>query len=90
MPKSDVRPTPALSHNVSVSPVTFYQEKEIDRVLQSISQSLIAQSSEYPLVKPAGFHWDFFILGITTMIAGIFGIPAPNGQSSHHHPAQRD
>ncbi|KAE8541266.1 hypothetical protein D1P53_002623 [Cryptococcus gattii VGV] len=41
--------------------------------------SLIAQGSEYPLKKPAAFHWDFFILGITTFIAGLLGIPAPNG-----------
>ena len=42
-------------------------------------QSLIAQGSEYPLKKPAAFHWDFFLLGCTTLIAGIFGVPAPNG-----------
>ncbi|OCF78485.1 anion transporter [Kwoniella mangroviensis CBS 8886] len=41
--------------------------------------SLIAQGSEYPLRKPSGFHWDFFLLGITTFIAGLLGIPAPNG-----------
>nr|XP_031860208.1 uncharacterized protein CI109_004340 [Kwoniella shandongensis]KAA5527280.1 hypothetical protein CI109_004340 [Kwoniella shandongensis] len=41
--------------------------------------SLIAQGSEYPLRKPGGFHWDFFLLGITTFIAGLLGIPAPNG-----------
>lgn len=41
--------------------------------------SLIAQGSEYPLSKPPGFHWDFFLLGITTFIAGLLGIPAPNG-----------
>ncbi|KAJ9100093.1 hypothetical protein QFC19_005773 [Naganishia cerealis] len=41
--------------------------------------SLIAQGSEFPLRKPPGFHWDFFLLGITTFIAGLLGIPAPNG-----------
>ena len=45
----------------------------------SFRQSLIAQGSEYPLKKPAGFHWDFFLLGCTTFIAGLLGIPAPNG-----------
>jgi uncharacterized membrane protein len=40
---------------------------------------LIAQGSEFPLRKPPGFHWDFFLLGITTFIAGLLGIPAPNG-----------
>ena len=41
--------------------------------------SLMCQSKEYPLKKPSGFHWDFALLGITTGIAGIIGIPAPNG-----------
>lgn len=41
--------------------------------------SLICQGSEFPLKKPAGFHWDIFLLGITTGISGILGIPAPNG-----------
>ncbi|KAI9843592.1 MAG: hypothetical protein M1838_002541 [Thelocarpon superellum] len=41
--------------------------------------SLIAQGTEFPLRKPAGFHWDLFLLGLTTGVAGILGIPAPNG-----------
>ncbi|KAK0383424.1 hypothetical protein NLU13_9335 [Sarocladium strictum] len=41
--------------------------------------SLIAQGSEYPLRKPAGFHWDIFLLGLTTGISGILGLPYPNG-----------
>ncbi|KAK5993397.1 Putative transporter [Cladobotryum mycophilum] len=41
--------------------------------------SLIAQGSEFPLRKPAGFHWDLFLLGITTGVAGILGLPFPNG-----------
>ena len=40
---------------------------------------MIAQGSEYPLRKPPGFHYDFFLLGITTFIAGLLGLPAPNG-----------
>lgn len=39
----------------------------------------MAQGSEFPLRKPPGFHWDFFLLGITTFIAGLLGFPAPNG-----------
>jgi hypothetical protein len=31
------------------------------------------------LKKPAGFHWDFALLGATCFIAGIVGIPLPNG-----------
>ncbi|KAL0960869.1 hypothetical protein HGRIS_005884 [Hohenbuehelia grisea] len=41
--------------------------------------SLMAQGSEFPLRKPPGFHYDFFLLGITTFIAGLIGLPAPNG-----------
>lgn len=29
--------------------------------------------------KPGGFHWDFFLLGVTTFISSIFFIPFPNG-----------
>ncbi|ODV93570.1 hypothetical protein PACTADRAFT_4474 [Pachysolen tannophilus NRRL Y-2460] len=41
--------------------------------------SLMCQGSEFPLKKPASFHWDFCLLGLTTGISGILGIPAPNG-----------
>ena len=41
--------------------------------------SLTAQAKQFPLKKPAGFHWDFFLLGCTCFIAGIIGIPLPNG-----------
>ncbi|KAI0330812.1 anion exchanging protein [Cubamyces sp. BRFM 1775] len=41
--------------------------------------SLMAQGTEFPLRKPPGFHYDFFLLGVTTFIAGLLGIPAPNG-----------
>ncbi|RDX46551.1 anion exchanging protein [Lentinus brumalis] len=41
--------------------------------------SLMAQGTDFPLRKPPGFHYDFFLLGITTFIAGLLGIPAPNG-----------
>ncbi|KAG1822625.1 HCO3 transporter family-domain-containing protein [Suillus subaureus] len=41
--------------------------------------SLIAQGSQFPLRKPPGFHYDFFLLGITTFMAGLIGVPAPNG-----------
>lgn len=39
----------------------------------------MAQGSEFPLRKPPGFHYDFFLLGITTFFAGLLGLPAPNG-----------
>lgn len=41
--------------------------------------SLTAQAKQFPLKKPAGFHWDFFLLGCTCFISGIIGIPLPNG-----------
>ncbi|CAA7261455.1 unnamed protein product [Cyclocybe aegerita] len=41
--------------------------------------ALMAQGSEFPLRKPPGFHYDFFLLGVTTFIAGLLGLPAPNG-----------
>ncbi len=41
--------------------------------------SVMAQARNYPVKKPAGFHWDFFLLGITTLISGFLGLPAPNG-----------
>ncbi len=41
--------------------------------------SITAQAKHFPLKKPGGFHWDFFLLGITTFISGILFIPLPNG-----------
>ncbi|KAM0750331.1 hypothetical protein T439DRAFT_381031 [Meredithblackwellia eburnea MCA 4105] len=41
--------------------------------------SLMAQSRGFPVKRPAGFHWDFFLLGCTTFVSGILGLPAPNG-----------
>ncbi|KAK2751903.1 hypothetical protein FQN55_008645 [Onygenales sp. PD_40] len=41
--------------------------------------SLTAQARQFPLKKPGGFHWDFFLLGCTTFVAGILGLPMPNG-----------
>lgn len=41
--------------------------------------SLTAQAKQFPLKKPAGFHWDFFLLGCTSFIGGIIAIPLPNG-----------
>ncbi|KAH8707614.1 HCO3 transporter family-domain-containing protein [Phaeosphaeriaceae sp. PMI808] len=41
--------------------------------------SLTAQARQFPLKKPAGFHWDFFLLGCTCLVGGIIGLPLPNG-----------
>lgn len=40
---------------------------------------MTAQARHFPLKKPGGFHWDFFLLGCTSFIAGIIDIPLPNG-----------
>lgn len=47
--------------------------------LSPLVSSLIAQGTEFPLRKPAGFHWDLWLLGLTTFVAGLLGIPFPNG-----------
>lgn len=39
----------------------------------------MAHSKAFPVSRPAGFHFDFFLLGIMTFISGILGLPAPNG-----------
>lgn len=41
--------------------------------------SLMCLLKEFPLKKPASFHWDFMLLGITTGLSGILGLPPPNG-----------
>lgn len=41
--------------------------------------SLTAQARGFPLKKPAGFHWDFFLLGWTCLVAGFLDVPLPNG-----------
>lgn len=40
---------------------------------------MTAQARQFPLKKPGGFHWDFFLLGCTTFVAAILGLPLPNG-----------
>ncbi|CAN3363059.1 boron transporter 1 [Diutina catenulata] len=40
--------------------------------------AIMSQPRKYPLKKPASFHWDFALLGLTTGICGILGIPACN------------
>ena len=61
-----------------VSIVIVDTRLSMSNVRKNIS-SLTAQARQFPLKKPAGFHWDFFLLGCTTFIAGILGLPMPNG-----------
>ena len=41
--------------------------------------SIAAQARHFPLKKPGGFHWDFFLMGCSCFGAGILNIPLPNG-----------
>ncbi|KAL2360551.1 hypothetical protein RJZ56_006574 [Blastomyces dermatitidis] len=41
--------------------------------------SLTSQSRQFLLKNSGGFHWDFFLLGCTTFVAGILGLSMPNG-----------
>lgn len=61
-----------------VSSVCERSKNPTDNQMQNVS-SLGAQARQYPLKKPAGFHWDFFLLGCTCFVGGILGIPLPNG-----------
>lgn len=62
--------------HVSLLPEPLYDST--DGKLQNQS-SVAAQARNFPLKKPGGFHWDFFLLGCTSFIAGIIDIPLPNG-----------
>lgn len=41
--------------------------------------SILTQSRQFNLKKPAAYHWDFFILGITFLPCAIMGLPPGNG-----------
>eukprot|EP00658_Telonema_sp_P-2_P071050 TRINITY_DN60381_c0_g1_i1.p1 TRINITY_DN60381_c0_g1~~TRINITY_DN60381_c0_g1_i1.p1 ORF type:complete len:610 (+),score=124.44 TRINITY_DN60381_c0_g1_i1:374-2203(+) len=41
--------------------------------------SILAQSARFNLKKPAAFHWDFAVLGVSMMLCGFLGIPPGNG-----------
>jgi HCO3- transporter family len=49
----------------------FYFDHEIS--------SIICTSKRYGVRKPGGFAWDIALLGTTTAICGILGIPPANG-----------
>lgn len=51
--------------------VLFYFDHEIS--------SIICTVERYGTRKPGGFAWDIALLGITTMLCGILGIPPANG-----------
>eukprot|EP00536_Pseudo-nitzschia_multiseries_P010184 jgi/Psemu1/288944/fgenesh1_pg.304_\ len=41
--------------------------------------SSIMQSRKYNLKKPPTYHWDFFVLGLTIIPYGAFGLPPGSG-----------
>ena len=41
--------------------------------------SIAAQAKHFPLKKPGGFHWDFFLMGCSCFGAGLLNVPLPNG-----------
>jgi hypothetical protein len=41
--------------------------------------SILTQSPKFNLKKPAAYHWDFFVLGITFFPCAILGLPPGNG-----------
>ncbi|GMI88625.1 ARABIDOPSIS THALIANA REQUIRES HIGH BORON 4, REQUIRES HIGH BORON 4 [Hibiscus trionum] len=41
--------------------------------------SQMAQQKEFNLKKPSAYHYDVLILGITTLICGVLGLPPSNG-----------
>ncbi|XP_052491306.1 probable boron transporter 7 isoform X2 [Gossypium raimondii] len=41
--------------------------------------SQLAQQKEFNLKKPSAYHWDILILGITTFVCGLLGLPPSNG-----------
>jgi hypothetical protein len=51
--------------------VLFYFDHEIS--------SIICTTKRYGIRKPGGFAWDVMLLGTTTIMCGILGIPPANG-----------
>lgn len=51
--------------------VLFFFDHEIS--------SIICTAGRYGVEKPGGFAWDILLLGTTTIICGVLGIPPANG-----------
>jgi hypothetical protein len=49
----------------------------------------MAQQPEFRLEKPSAYQYDFFLLGIMTLVCGLIGVPPVNGvlpQVTDHAP----
>ncbi|KAI4087790.1 MAG: hypothetical protein LQ344_006546 [Seirophora lacunosa] len=44
-----------------------------------VSSIICASSDRYGTKKPGGFAWDIVLLGLTTAVCGVLGIPPANG-----------
>ncbi|GIZ47242.1 hypothetical protein CKM354_001033900 [Cercospora kikuchii] len=60
----------ALPYAIAVT-ILFYFDHNVS--------ALMSQGAEFPLRKPPGFHWDYFLLGGILGLCGILGLPFPNG-----------
>ena len=41
--------------------------------------AMLAHAAHYPLRKPTAYHWDNLVLGGTTLLCALFGVPPGNG-----------
>ena len=69
-------PSPQTAHHLT--PISKPKIPTNNPPIQNQS-SVAAQARQFLLRKPGGFHWDFFLLGCTSLIAGLIDIPLPNG-----------
>ena len=44
----------------------------------SVSAQL-AQMPEYNIKRPTAYHYDLALLGVTTIVCGVLGVPPPQG-----------
>lgn len=51
--------------------ILFYFDHEVSSIICTIDR--------YGIKKPGGFAWDIVLLGLTTAICGILGLPPANG-----------
>ncbi|KAL9009478.1 MAG: hypothetical protein Q9173_005497 [Seirophora scorigena] len=55
-----------------IIPVLFFFDHEVSSII-------CASSDRYGTKKPGGFAWDIVLLGLTTALCGVLGIPPANG-----------